>query len=266
MKSIEKLIKEFLINKNIDLDKLEIKQNKYHCEVCGEPLIFFDENGYEIGRDCKCMRQYRFSARIKKFNKYSVINRNEGKDIFSNIDREILTEKEAEIYKKAYGYSKKFAENLKNGGGFLFQGTAGSGKTFLANCICNEIAKQGFSVISLTLSDYFKIIREDSKEEDKFLSIVREVDMLFIDDVGSEQINRKDGSNWGEEKVYNLFNTRNSVQKPMLITTNLTLKELKNHLRFGSSDKIFSRLSQMLAIIKMNFEDKRLKKNFKILF
>ncbi len=265
IEDVEKFIKEILAKKNINLDEYKIPDKEY-CKVCGEVISFVNDEGYLTGRDCKCMRTYRINAKLKKFQKYSVNTRNEKKELFSNVDRTILTKEEAKIYENAYGYCKKFSENLKIGGGFLFCGTAGSGKTFLANCICNELEKRGFSVVSLTLSDYFKILREDFKEEAKFLSAIKEVDMLFIDDVGSEQINRKDGANWGEEKVYNLFNTRNIAQKPIIITTNLAEFELKNHLRFGNSDKIFSRLSQMVERIEMNFEDKRLKKNFRILF
>ncbi len=263
---IEKLIRDFLAKRNINLDEVKIDENKYRCEVCKEALTFIDERGYEMGRDCKCMREYRVNARLKKFKEYSVNIRNGKKEIFSNIDRTILTKEEAKIYENAYGYCKKFSENLKNGGGFLFQGVAGSGKTFLANCICNELEKRGFSVISLRLGDYLKILREDFKEEDKFLTAIKEVDMLFVDDVGSEQINRRDGANWGEEKIYNLFNTRNLIAKPLIITTNLTDFKLKNHLKFGDSNKIYSRISQMLEKIEMNFEDKRLIKKFKVSF
>ncbi len=266
IEDIEKYIKEILAKRNIDLADYNLDEKEIRCKICGEIISFISEEGYEMGRDCRCMRKYRLNARMKKFKKYSVNTRNEKKDIFSNTDRNIMCEKEVELYKKAYSYCKRFSENLKNGGGFLFQGSVGSGKTFLANCICNELEEKNFSVISLNLGDYFKLLREDSKEEDKFLTAVKEVDMLFIDDVGSEQINRRDGTNWAEEKIYNLFNTRNVVQKPLIITTNLTMLELQNHLKFGRSDKIYSRLKQMLQVIVMNFDDKRLKKNFQILF
>lgn len=269
IEDVDKLIKNFFKSKNIDLEnyKLNEKDKKEtYCKVCGEIISFVSDEGYETGRDCRCMRKYRLVARLNKFKKYSVTVRNENKDTFSNVDRSILSPKEIEIFRMAHGYTKRFDENLKTGGGFLFQGTPGSGKTFLANCICNEIESKNFSVISLNLADYFKILRENLKEEDNFLKLIKEVDMLFIDDVGSEQINRKDGSNWAEEKIYNLFNTRNSVHKPLIITTNLTAKELENHLKFGNSNKIYSRLRQMLELIEMNFDDKRLKNKFKVLF
>ena len=52
--------------------------------------------------------------------------------------------------------------------------------------------------------------------------------MLFIDDLGSEKVSDE----WGKEKIYSIIDTRYRASKPIIITTNLDMVELKEFLRF----------------------------------
>lgn len=113
------------------------------------------------------------------------------------------------------------------------------------------------------MSDYFSKIRRSVEYEEELKEAIKEADLLFIDDLGSEQINRKDGALWGEEKLFNLFDIRYRAKKPILITTNLSKEELKEHLKVNNTDKIFSRLNEVIyKALSFNFEDKRINKNF----
>ena len=136
-------------------------------------------------------------------------------------------------------------------------GNCGTGKTFLANCICNFLIDKGYSVLSFKLADYLRTLREDFEKktsiEGRMLEAIKEADMLFIDDLGSEKVSEE----WGKEKVYSLIDTRYSAAKPILITTNLTSIELIEFLKYKNTDKILDRINEMVKPFYFTWESKR---------
>lgn len=209
----------------------------------------------------KQMIENRKKAKFNKFKSMSIIDRNMSKDTFKNA--KYSNDDEKELYKTAMKFCESFELMKEKGKGFLFAGKCGTGKTFLANCICNELKSKGYAILSFSMSDYFSKIRRSVEYEEELKEAIKEADLLFIDDLGSEQINRKDGALWGEEKLFNLFDIRYRAKKPILITTNLSKEELKEHLKVNNTDKIFSRLNEMIyKALSFNFEDKRINKNF----
>ena len=83
------------------------------------------------------------------------------------------------------------------------------------------------------------------------------MDLLFIDDLGSEYINRENGKMWGEEKIFRLFDERYRTCKPILITTNLDAGEIKEHLKIKGVDKIYDRLKSECKYREFTWESKR---------
>ena len=246
--------------RNLEIPEEEIILNEHskileRCEICKE-VIKYKTDKYEFMRDCKCMRKYRVEAKINKFKSLSITDRNFKSDIFMNakIDKNGA---EAELYKKIKNYVKGFDEVLKLNDGLLFKGNCGTGKTFLANCICNFLIDKGYAVLSFKLADYLRVLREDFEKktglEGKLLEAIKEADMLFIDDLGSEKLSE----DWGKEKLCTLIDTRYSARKPILITTNLTATEMVDFLRYKNTDKILDRINQMTKTFDFTWETKR---------
>ena len=119
------------------------------------------------------------------------------------------------------------------------------------------IYEEVFSVLSFSLGAYFNKIRFSTDEEEKLIQAVKDVDLLFIDDLGSEYINRENGKMWGEEKIFRLFDERYRTGKPILITTNLDAGEIKEHLKVKGVDKIYDRLKSECKYREFNWESKR---------
>ena len=246
--------------KKLEIPEEEIILNEHskilgRCEICKE-VIRYKTNKYEFMRDCKCMRKYRVEAKLDKFKSLSITDRNFKSDIFMNakIDKNGA---EAELYRKIKNYVKGFDEVLKLNDGLLFKGNCGTGKTFLANCICNFLIDKGYAVLSFKLADYLRVLREDFEKktglEGKLLEAIKEADMLFIDDLGSEKLSE----DWGKEKLCTLIDTRYSARKPILITTNLTATEMVDFLRYKNTDKILDRINQMTKTFDFTWETKR---------
>lgn len=225
------------------------------CKECGETIAYRTGN-YEYGRDCNCMRKARIEARLSKFKNLSITDRNSGNDIFKNA---IVpkTGAEAEFYKKIKKYVLGFDEILKLNDGLLFKGNCGTGKTFLANCICNFLIDKGYGVLSFKLADYLRVLREDFEKktglEGRLLEAIKEADLLFIDDLGSEKVSE----DWGKEKIYSLIDTRYGSRKPILITTNLNAQEMVEFLKYKGTDKILDRINEMVKPYDFIWETKR---------
>ena len=71
---------------------------------------------------------------------------------------------------------------------------------------------------STILNDLFS-----ESDKNKYLDRLNDHSLLIIDDLGIER-----GTEYALEQVYNVIDTRYKSGKPLVITTNLTLDELKS--------------------------------------
>jgi len=132
------------------------------------------------------------------------------------------------------------------------------GKTYLSNCIANELLKTGKTVLYQTAPILFDMILDykfgkDNVSQEAYQNIFN-VDLLIIDDLGTESINSVKHS-----EIFTILNTRllnqNKITKT-IISTNLSLKELYNIY----DERILSRIVGGYNICKFFGEDIRLKK------
>lgn len=154
----------------------------------------------------------------------------------------------------AHRYVDNFAEMKKHGKGLLFYGPVGTGKTFLAACIANELINQGrpclvtnFARITNTLQGMF-----DGKQ--RYLDGLNRLDLLVIDDLSAER-----DTSYMNEMIFNIIDSRYRSGKPLIITTNLSKEELMNQ---PNTDKqrIYSRLVEMCFPVEVKNVDRRKKK------
>ena len=233
------------------------------CSVCHEDLIIKDERGFENYRDCSCVKQERHRRRMARFKELSIVDRHACSDVFS---RAITEGQERELYKEMYLFATNFNYALEEKDdyvGYLFAGDVGNGKTFLANCICNELKQQGYTVLSFSLGNYLRKIQDGysdgGKVESNLLSIVKEADMVFIDDLGSEKVSEE----WGKAALFALIDERYRAHKPMIITTNLTKAQLEEQFLFRGTRKIVDRILEMCELKPFTWESKRVSKRKK---
>ena len=111
-------------------------------------------------------------------------------------------------------YCEAFPDNPKPN--FLFYGTSGLGKSFLASCICSRLSERGFNVVKVNafkLIDDFKAMHLDKTPYpvDYF-----NCDFLVIDDIGTEPTY----NNITQEYLFSLVNERIENKKAILFITN----------------------------------------------
>ena len=155
--------------------------------------------------------------------------------------------------------SQDFCKNIKNNNqkSLLFTGNTGLGKTFISNCIAKDVIDQGMNVVYQTspilmdqILDYKFSYDKTESQKEKYNRIFN-VDLLIIDDLGTETMNNNKFT-----ELFNIINTRLLNNKKMVISTNLSLNDLYNRY----DERILSRLIGNFTICKFIGEDIRLKK------
>ena len=125
------------------------------------------------------------------------------------------------VMKVAKDYVSKWSEFASKNAGLVLWGDVGTGKTFFAACIANALVEQ---LVSVKMTNFSTILNDLFAESDKnkYLNLLNDHSLLIIDDLGIER-----GTEYALEQVYNVIDTRYKSGKPLIITTNLTLDELK---------------------------------------
>ena len=121
-------------------------------------------------------------------------------------------------------YVGDFAEFQKNGQGLLFWGNVGTGKTFLAGCIANALMEKNIPVLMTSFPKLLNALGGlYSGEKNEYLKSLNQYRLLIIDDLGVER-----DTPYVLETVYLVIDERYKSGKPFIITTNLSLEELRN--------------------------------------
>mgnify|MGYP000652388860 CR=1 FL=1 len=126
------------------------------------------------------------------------------------------------IYNLAEKYVRKFDEMYEKKQGLLFWGTVGTGKSYTAACIANELLDQMIPVVMTSFVKILQNIQGNPDEEEKIMAGLNVAKLLIIDDLGAER-----STDYALEKVYNIIDSRYLSGKPLILTTNMTLKEMQ---------------------------------------
>ena len=161
------------------------------------------------------------------------------------------------IMSRGYDICRDYAQHFSPASGnLLFNGGTGLGKTFLSACIAREVAAKGYSVAYETASHLFTKLEKHRfhPDEETALDVKRlnECDLLIIDDLGTELPGQ-----FVTAALYTLVNDRLLANKPMVISTNLNIREIRERY----SPQIGSRLNGSFEQIAFVGEDIRVLKN-----
>jgi len=134
-----------------------------------------------------------------------------------------------------------------DGLGILLVGPAGCGKSHLAAAAVQALLDKGALCIFQSVPELLKRIRAaygaDGSEDGDLVKALEECDLLVLDDLGSER-----WTPWAEEQIYTLIDHRYRHEKPVIVTTNMSLKRLESAL----GTRIMDRLVDMCRPVAMN--------------
>ncbi len=152
----------------------------------------------------------------------------------------------AELYKIASRYVERFGDMYKQSQGLLFWGTVGTGKTYAAACIANELMNRLQSVIMTSFVRILQDIQNLNTNESSYIHRLNSVKLLIIDDLGTER-----DTGYAIEKVYNIIDSRYLSGKPLILTTNLSLAEMQEctDVRYK---RVYDRIFEMCYPVKVS--------------
>lgn len=154
-------------------------------------------------------------------------------------------------------YCKKWDEIKANNTGILFYGNVGTGKTFYAACIANELIEQGIPVLMTNVTLLISAMSKNFEEnKTNILNQVANIPLLILDDIGVER-----DTAYGYEKLQEIIDTRYRSGKPLIVTTNLSQSELQNpaDIRYK---RVYDRILEMCHLILVDGESRRKSKAF----
>ena len=145
--------------------------------------------------------------------------------------------------KHAHRYVDKWAEVRTKNIGLLLWGGVGTGKSFFAGCIANALMEQEVSVRMTNFASILNDLSNSFSGRNDMVDRLCSYPLLIIDDFGIER-----GTEYALEQVYNIIDARYRSKKPLIVTTNLTLTDLKNPQDVAHA-RIYDRLRSMCSPI-----------------
>ena len=267
-------IKKLKSEKKRILEENNIPENylkpHYECKICKDTGYFLDNN-YRTNM-CNCLRQRILNISYNKSNmsnlkkeNFLTFNENKFSDEVDVAKYKVNISPKKNMIKikqKCLAFVENFDDpNAKN---LLFTGNTGLGKTFMSNCIANELLQKGKSVLYQTAPVLLETIinnkmsKNKTPSQDLFYKNVLEADLLIIDDLGTESLNSMKLS-----ELFTILNTRllnlNSKVTKTIISTNLSIDNMfKTY-----EERIGSRIAGYYDIYYFFGEDLRFKRTIK---
>ena len=228
-----------------------------HCGECKEPRQMWmdfpnpteedpeNKDKIKVTRPCRCEREKEEAEKreakaledmkaVERIRKASLMDEKFRDADFSHFEQTKFNAKNLKLCRR---YVDAFDKMVQNNQGLLFYGGVGIGKSFAAATIANELMKKKVPVIMTSFVKLLEMIQEGTEQESAILSKLNRAQLVIFDDLGAER-----NTDYALEKVYNIVDTRYRRQLPMILTTNLTVEEMKEEtdIRYGRIyDRIF---------------------------
>lgn len=158
------------------------------------------------------------------------------------------------ISKVAKNYVENFKTMYERGKGLLLYGTVGTGKTFYSACIVNALIDEGYPCLMTNFSRLVNTISGMFEGKQEFIDSLNRYDLLVIDDLAAER-----DTEYMNEIVQTIIDSRYRAGLPTTITTNLTAEEIKNPADIRKQ-RTYSRLLEMCLPIEVKGADRRRQK------
>lgn len=242
-----------------------IKDGILVCGKCGEPKQawidwFPDENGNQEKRlvriMCRCdMEQERREKEIVEQTNFDDAMRHinlamhtERKDIrwrFSMDDNS-----DSPISRTCRKYVMEWRSIEKDNLGILLYGSKGTGKSFYASCIYNELVSHRILCGFTSTANLMSVLGKWDRAE--VIDAITRVKLLVLDDLGAER-----DTSYSAELMYSVIDARYKAALPTIVTTNLALADMESEDDMWRS-RIYDRIIEMCPItIRMDGGSRR---------
>lgn len=220
--ALQKQRAELLVSLGYTEDYLE---PQYTCKLCSD-------EGFINGRICECHKRLLKEIACRQLSAVSPLEIS----TFESFKLEYYpssVEAESGIsprhkMEEIFMYCKKYAYDFSEFSPSLFlYGPTGLGKTHLSLAVAGEAINHGFGVVYASAQNLLNKMQNEyfgraSDIRGTTEQLVLDCDLLILDDLGAEF-----SSTYTVSAVYNIINSRLLTGRPVIISTNLTLRELE---------------------------------------
>jgi DNA replication protein DnaC len=222
------------------------------------PEGFGQERVKRVGVACQCkkeeMEKEKAAREREEFNRRMIMLQKDGitdpaylRYTFDNDDM-----RNPEVSQVCRKYVENWDDMMKDNIGILFYGGVGTGKSFLACCIANALLEK---LVTVSVTNFPRILNRlqgFDEERQAFIDKLQRYKLLVIDDLGVER-----DTSYSVEQVFNVVDTRSRSGMPLIVTTNLSMEDLKNPPSLAHS-RIYDRVLEMCPIrLKLVGESRR---------
>lgn len=254
--AMQKELKELLLQNGYPENVFE---PQYSCKKCND-TGYIENNGRTLM--CSCFKNMLTACACEELNRKAPLSLS----TFESFSLEYYDKAEDKTFgvspyvmmTKIFNFCKKYAEDFTpKSKSILMTGATGLGKTHLSLAIANEVIKKGYGVIyasAPTLMSKLERIYFSNADDDSTLDMLLECDLLIIDDIGTEFHGQ-----FSVSQLYNIFNSRMLSGKPVIVNTNLSMRELEKFY----TERFVSRLSGNSQKLSFMGKDIRIRRNVK---
>lgn len=205
------------------------------CGKCKQPRQKLLDQNLSVGPmkvacECRCEKEQRLAEeeaerrekevqRVKDLKKLSLMDERFSDANFGNFRVNRYNERNFKLCKR---YATAFDQMLEKCQGLLLWGNVGTGKSFAAAAIANYLLEHKVPVIMTSFTKILGLIDSDRSEESSLSGKLCRAKLVIFDDLGAER-----STDYALEKVYNIIDERYRHKLPMILTTNLSLNEMK---------------------------------------
>ena len=219
----------------VNYDKSMIEYERCNCE---KAVQFWKE--FDLEQEEK-QRQEEYKKIINSIYKDNYMKKRLQKYNFENVSD---TYEDTFIINQLIKFTDLCIESeIKNG--LIIYGNIGYEKTYLAACIANKMIEQNKIVLMEKSSSIIDKIKEsfnkDGLSETQIIGLYSNVDMLIIDDFGSENL-----SKWALEKLNKIISNRYDNELPIVITTRYNKEQLIEQLSTEDDTEISEEIVEVL--------------------
>lgn len=204
----------------------------YFCDKC-------KDTGYINGSRCECFKTLLKKYTAEELNANCHIKMHDFSefrlDYYDQTSESGISPREK--MSQNFQYCKSYAENFNGSADSLFFfGKTGLGKTFLSSCIAAKLIEKGCNVVFGSVLDFFRAVENEhfGRAEGDTLSLLIDCELLILDDLGSEF-----QTSFTESVLYDIVNSRLNLDRPTIISTNLSIGEFNSRY----NERIVSRIT-----------------------
>lgn len=202
---------------------------------------------------CRCEADRRETERLRKIEREKIEELRKNGIHDSTVDSWTFENDDGTNPKMetARKYVKNWPEMLSENIGLLIYGTVGTGKTYMAASIANALLDNCVSVLVTSFPRLINKLGRFDGDNNAFLKSLNRYKLIVIDDLGVER-----QSDFVMEQVYGIIDERYKSGKPMIITTNIPIEEIRNPKDVRYS-RIYDRILENCIPVQVTGESRR---------